>query len=70
MTAKWSPLDKHCGVLMTTSEFAECVDVGALTDYDGFGYYANEEEESDTLVELANILIGNQTFTHVMWYNN
>jgi hypothetical protein len=60
------------GDLMTISDFIEGCKVGPLfTDYDGFGYYATKDKESDITVYPSDIMSGvyRKDFTHVVWYN-
>ncbi len=60
------------GDLMKLSDFVEGCKVGPLfTDYDGFGYYATKDKESDITVYPSDIMSGvyRKDFTHVVWYN-
>jgi len=65
-----TPLDKD-GNLMTLEEFKECCRGGGFIDYDGFGYYSTETEESDITIKPSDITSGNyrKDFTHINWYN-
>ena len=53
------------------SEFLELVKCGAITDYDGNGYYGNETEVSDVFIDIDQMREGSYRtdFSHVFWYN-
>ena len=53
------------GDLFTIAQFEDSVDCGAITDYDGQGYWANSTHHSDTSC-FETPPIG---ATHVIWYN-
>lgn len=60
--------------LMTIEEWLENVKSGLLIDYDGHGYLATEEKESNVWIEPSQgkeILEENKDLgaTHIMWYN-
>jgi len=59
------------GDLMTFEEFVADCDGGGFIDYDGYGYYSTEKEESDIVVSPSDITNGKyrKDFTHVCWYN-
>lgn len=70
-TYKLTPIPDY-GDHMTMEEFAKWCKTGPVfTDYDGFGYYATDKEESDIKVYPSDITSGNyrKDFTHVVWYN-
>lgn len=56
---------------MTIEEFKECCDCGGFTDYDGFGVYATETQESSICILPSDIESGlyRKDFTHVIWFN-
>ena len=59
------------GNYMTLNQFISCVKSGGFIDYDGYGKYANETEQSDITILPSDIIAGEfrKDFTHVMWYN-
>jgi len=67
---KLSKLSEY-GDHMTLKEFEEDVDCGGFIDYDGFGRYAMETQESDIYVYPSDIRAGKgrKDFTHIMWFN-
>lgn len=52
-------------------EFIEDVKAGYLIDYDGYGYYAGKDWQTDIVVKPSMVLDGtiDTTFSHIMWYN-
>jgi hypothetical protein len=56
---------------MTMAVFLDYVKSGSLIDYDGFGRYATETEESDIMIFPSDVKAGKirKDFTHVCWYN-
>ena len=66
---KISHIDKDCQMPIKT--FQNLVKQRCFTDYDGYGYYATETEESNQYVELSELVKGiyPEWATHVMWYN-
>lgn len=66
-------LESHdnIGDLMTFEEFKENVECGGFIDYDGFGYYATSDKQSDIIISPSDIKaeIHRDDFTHVKWYN-
>ena len=66
----FEPLD-NCGELMAMEDFIDAVKCGALIDYDGFGYYALENKQSNKIIRPSDIRKGRilHGFTHVKWYN-
>lgn len=64
------PLSEY-GHLMTLEEFVECVSDGGFIDYDGFGHYVIDNQETNVEVHPSEIAEGNirNEFTHVMWFN-
>lgn len=65
-----SDLSEH-GSLFSIEEFTEYCITGGFIDYDGFGLYANNKQQSDISVKPSKF-IRNATrkdFTHIMWFN-
>ena len=64
-----SKLDKKC--LMTIGEFEGYCKYGAITNDDGFGYYATDKEVSNVDAMPSAFVRGNirPDFTHICWYN-
>ena len=62
--------DKEC--LMTLENFKKNVSCGAITNYDGFGYYATSTKVSDMYTDMYDIKhdIQPEWVTHVCWYYN
>jgi len=64
-------VDQNDCDLMTLDCFKAAVKAGAYIDYDGYGYYATETEQSD--IALLPSQIGKQVApafaTHIAWYN-
>jgi len=71
------PIPTTYGDLMTIEQFAENVNDGLFTDYDGVGYYSNGETyEYENIVSISSLrntpnrnlskLLG---FSHVIWFN-
>lgn len=65
-----SPHDE-IGDLMTMEDFKGCVEGGGFIDYDGFGYYATEKEQSNIVIYPSDIKNNKvrEEFSHVKWYN-
>lgn len=65
------------GDLMTLDEWIGDVECGGFIDYDGWGYYCTETEQSNISVSPSDLQAGLVTkvrerhpeLTHVMWYN-
>ena len=57
--------------LYTVEEFIEMCNDGDFIDYDGFGRYATDKEESDIEVMPSYIKSGfiRTDFSHIVWYN-
>ena len=71
-TPKMRPLEeweKEC--LMTIEEFKECCEYGSITEDDGSGKYAMENEVSNIDASPIAFVEGRiiPRFTHVCWYN-
>ena len=67
-----TPLPKKKeGHLYSLEEFIEMCNDGDFIDYDGFGRYATDKEESDIEVMPSYIKDGfiRKDFRHVIWYN-
>ena len=56
---------------MTLENFIDCCKSGVFIDYDGFGHYATNKEESNILIKPSDIKAKKyrEDFTHVVWYN-
>lgn len=67
---KLSPIRSY-GDKMTLSEFVECCKAGGFIDYDGVGYYATDDQESDVVILPSHVAMGlvRTDFTHVIWFN-
>ena len=54
-------------------DFKSNVLCGGFIDYDGFGRYASINKESDKIICPShfknNVVLEDEEFTHVMWYN-
>ena len=55
------------GDVMTLQEFKECVECGGFTDYDGEGYYLDDEDYLCGQIDLLDI---NDKYNKIVWYNN
>lgn len=69
---KFHPLNKlakEC--IMTIEKFTNLCKCGALINYDGIGYYAFKDKESELSAEPKAFKAGyiRKEFTHVCWYN-
>lgn len=67
-----TPLPKKKeGHLYTLKEFIEMCNDNDFNDYNGFGRYATDKEESDIEVMPSYIKEGfiRKDFSHVIWYN-
>jgi len=66
-----TPIESHCGDLMTAESFLVDVMSKCLIDYDGFGYYGNEKEISNITVYPSEVMKKglDKNWTHVMWFN-
>jgi hypothetical protein len=66
-------MEKHdnIGDLFTMKEFKGCCEGGGFIDYDGFGYYATKDEQTNIVIYPSDIMKGKyrKEFTHVKWYN-
>lgn len=67
---KLSPIRSY-GNKMTIREFVECCKAGGFIDYDGIGYYATDDQESDVFILPSHVAMGlvRTDFTHVIWFN-
>jgi len=67
-----TPIPDYADV-MTVKEFSDSVKIGAFTNDDGSGYYANPPLMEDHLnyLDCREIYKGNikTGFTHVAWFN-
>jgi hypothetical protein len=70
MNIKYTPID-DCGDHLPLGEWIDCVKCGAFIDYDGFGYYATETQETNVRVIPSDVANGkiDTTWTHIVWYN-
>ena len=61
--------DKEC--LMTLENFKKNVLCGAITNYDGFGYYATNTKVSDMYTDMYDIKhdIQPEWVPHACWHN-
>ena len=69
---KMTPLESHCGDLMTIEDFVSDVNSKCLIDYDGFGYYSDGKEVSNIIVypsEVEKKGVVSNSWSHVMWFN-
>lgn len=59
------------GDLFTIQKFTEYCVGGGFIDYDGFGVYATESQQSDISVKPSTFLKYPQRkdFTHINWFN-
>jgi len=59
------------GTLFTMEDFIDNCNCGGFIDYDGFGYYATENQQSNICIYPSDIKSGlyRKDFTHVKWYN-
>lgn len=58
------------GDLLTFKQFADCARNGALTSYDGHGYYATDRRMSDMKVSFVDLAHPPYPeLTHVIWFN-
>ncbi len=59
--------------LYTIDEFCELLDGKDINAYDGFGYYAIGEEETNKLVDFCSDMVrrtaNKKGYTVVIWYN-
>ncbi len=69
-TVTFEDLPKY-GDHMTIQEFRNCCKSGLFIDYDGFGYLATKDSESNIEIRPSNLkkLKIPKWTTHVMWYN-
>lgn len=67
---KLSPIRSY-GDKMTIRKFVECCKAGRFIDYDGIGYYATDDQESDVFILPSHVAMGlvRTDFTHVIWFN-
>ena len=64
--------DNTVGDLMTMEEFIDAVESRCLIDYDGFGYYATPDLETNIMVKPSDLKrreMFTETYSHVVWYN-
>lgn len=65
------PISEYADV-MTLYKFRRAVADGLFIDYDGVGFYANEDEEDETFYVRPSEIVKHQApvwATHVAWYN-
>lgn len=59
--------------LMTIQDFFSCVRDGAISDYDGHGYYSKDEVHLDECVDIEEIEKNyhqlKKVYNYVFWYN-
>jgi len=67
---RWEPLD-DIGYHMTMEEFISSCECGGFIDYDGFGYYASADRQTDKVIIPSHVMSKehDETYSHVMWYN-
>jgi hypothetical protein len=67
---EYSPIPDY-GDKMTFEHFVECCEDGGFIDYDGFGYYATNDKETNIQVYPSDIMSGKyrKDFSYVIWYN-
>ena len=59
------------GEHVTIEKFIEWIESSCVIDWDGTGYYATENKQSNIYAHPSEIYKGiiNTNFTHVVWYN-
>ena len=65
-----SPLPDY-GDVMTLVDFIETVEMGGFIDYDGYGHYIHEDQETDIEIYPSDVKKGNlrKEFKSIIWYN-
>lgn len=60
-----------CSDRFTIEEFIKLCISGAFTDYDGIGYYGDENSRSHKRIFCCNAKIRKieETYTYIYWYN-
>ena len=66
----------NIGDLFKREKFEAMCNAGEFFNYDGFGYYATETEESDILIKPSDVILEqfidyriDEKLSHIMWYN-
>ena len=56
---------------MLMGDFIEDAISGGFIDYDGFGFYATEAQQTNGLIYPSDVVMGEfkREFTHIKWYN-
>lgn len=68
-TPQFRPIADY-GDRMPIEEFISCVNTGGFIDYDGFGHYVRDDQESDIDVYPSDVKHGLRTdFTEIIWFN-
>jgi len=59
------------GDVMLLKHFIECVDCGGFIDYDGFGYYVKDNQESDIEIYPSDVKhnMVRKDFDTIIWFN-
>lgn len=59
------------GDKMTLQDFVESCEYGGFIDYDGFGYYATETQESSIKISPSDVTNNKyrKDFPYIIWYN-
>lgn len=58
------------GDVLTFEEFVQCVNDGALTSWDGFGFFHDGEKETEVWVFDKNLTWDDiKDYPYVCWYN-
>ena len=59
------------GDVMSLKHFIECVDCGGFIDYDGFGYYVKDNQESDIEIYPSDVKhnMVRKDFDTIIWFN-
>lgn len=62
-----------CADVYTIDKFIELIELGTITDYDGYGYYSFDGEEELELVPLNSNKIyktsAQKGYKYIIWYN-
>jgi hypothetical protein len=61
----------NIGHVMTLKEFIKCVKAGGFIDYDGFGRYVKDGQETNITIYPSDINYGavRKEFDTIVWYN-
>lgn len=66
-------LSKICdyGDIMTLEHFIECVNSGGFIDYDGYGHYIKDDQETDIEIYPSDVKYGSirNEFNKIIWFN-